>query len=283
MLVVLIAATGVGCQSSAALSPADVDGSTNGRETAGGSTAEPRTFTVLELRGVVGPCAVGYAHPNVCCHRGACTERPNAPFAACDLDSLTFPDRRLCCSLDHAGDCVGSSAPDASADAEPPRCSLPCSPGGKPAASANLEACSNHASPSCVYCCEGLSCPGNLCHCPAGPPCPADASSGSCPTQPPWMCNTQFDLCCRGSASGSPECFSQAVSVNAPAEGGGIFSGPNRCEIYGSMGGHTYDLACDATMTPQCTCSLDGAPTMSFPFANVSCSLTDCGFPPWPR
>jgi hypothetical protein len=34
-------------------------------------------------------------------------------------------------------------------------------------------------------------------------------------------------------------------------------------------------------MTPQCTCSFDGAPTMSFPLANVSCSLTTCGFPPW--
>jgi hypothetical protein len=297
MLAMLIAAAGVGCQNGAALSPSTIDGSANGRETGDGSTDELSTFTVAELIGAVGPCAVGYAHPNVCCHRGACTERPHAPFAACDLDSLTFPDRGLCCSLDHAGDCVAASAPDAGADAGPPRCALPCSPAGKTAASANFGECSNQENLSCVYCCEGLSCPSNGCNCPEGPPCPADAPAGSCPTQPPCTCDTptcaacpaswtdaapQVDLCCRGSASGSPECFSQAASVNAPAESGGMFSGPNGCEIYNSMGGHTYDLACDVTMTPQCTCSLDGAPTMSFPFAKVSCSLTVCGFPPWP-
>jgi hypothetical protein len=297
-LAMLVAATGAGCQSRALLDPADVDGSANTRESGSGSTDEPRTFTVAELIGAVGPCDVGYAHPNVCCHRGACTERPDVPFAACDVDSLTFPDRGRCCSFERAGDCVATSAPDAGADAARPRCSLPCSPGGKPAASSNFAACTNQANLSCVYCCEGSSCTGNRCGCPQGAPCPADAPEGSCPAPPPCQCYTptcdacpagwtdaasQFDLCCRNSTSGAPECFSQAVSVNVPAEGGGISSGPNGCEIYNSMGGHTYDLACDFSMTPQCTCSFDGAPTMSFPFANVSCTLTACGFPPWPR
>jgi hypothetical protein len=92
----------------------------------------------------------------------------------------------------------------------------------------------------------------------------------------------QVDLCCRAAASGSLECFSQAVAVNPPTGVDGVSSGPNGCEIHHSMEGHSYDLSCDTTMTPQCTCSLDGAPTMSFPFANVSCSLTTCGFPSWP-
>jgi hypothetical protein len=148
-----------------------------------------------------------------------------------------------------------------------------------------------------VYCCEGLGCPSNICHCPAGPACPADAPPGSCPAPTPCACNTprcdacptgwtggwqQFDLCCRGAASGSPQCFSQAVAISPPTGTAGIFSGPNGCEIYRVLDGVSYDLTCDVTMTPQCTCSLDGVPTMSFPtFANTLCLLETCGFPPW--
>jgi hypothetical protein len=278
------------CQGRTELSPAEVAPSS--------PSVEPRIVTRAELIGSVGECANGYAHPNVCCHLGVCTERPNAPFAACELDSLTFPDRGLCCSLDQAGDCVAASAPNGGADAGRPRCSLPCSPGGSPAGSKDRRQCSNQADPSCVYCCEGSSCTGNRCSCPPGPLCPANAQPGTCPVQPPCTCNTptcdacpagwtdvapQFDLCCRTSTAGSQECFSQALSVNLPSEGGSIYSSPNGCEIYNSMGGHTYDLACNAKMTPQCTCSFDGAPTTSFSATSISCSLTLCGFPAWPR
>jgi hypothetical protein len=297
VVALLIAASGAGCQNRAALPPSGVDGAPIGSYVGGESTKAPMTFTVEELVGDVRLCAAGYEHPNVCCHRGACSERPNAPFAPCDDDALTFPDRGRCCSLDRPGDCVGASDADAGVDVDPRRCALPCSPGAKTAADANFEACTNDLGGGCVYCCEGLGCPSSTCRCPPGPFCPADAPPGSCPPAKPCACNTprcnacpagwssgpqQFDLCCRGTASGSPQCFSQAVAINRPADGGGMVSGPNGCEIYNVMDGVSYDLACDVTKTPQCTCSLDGVPTMSFPFANVSCALTTCGFPAWP-
>jgi hypothetical protein len=286
VLAVLIAATATGCQSGAALS--SPDGSANSRETGSGLTGQPLNLTVGDLIGAVGACPSGYAHPNVCCQRGVCTERPATPFAACSLEALTFPDRSRCCSLDRADECVDAPKLDVGVDGGVRNCSLPCSPGGKPAGGQPLGPCTNQASQvGCAYCCEGLGCTSNICHCPPLPP-----NGGSCACNTPtcdacpaaWMeAGPQVDLCCRSSSSGSPECFSQAVAVNSPAEGGSIFSGPNGCEIYHSTGGHTYDVACDVTLTPQCTCSLDGATTMSFPFANAGCSLTECGFSPWPR
>jgi hypothetical protein len=256
---------------------ADLDGA------AGSSAAQ--AVSMFVLIGGVAPCAAGYAHPSACCQRGACLEDQNAPFSACDEHSLTFPDRRTCCSLSDGKNCVAVPNADADASAEaaaPAACSLPCGPEGYPAGETQFLACSNPPSAiDCVYCCTGLGCPSDVCNCPAEPPCSCNTPScTACPDGWQGAEGNQVDLCCRAGSTGGTECFSQSAEVRAPAEGSSMTSGPNGCDAYKSAGGHFYEVSCDVTMTPTCTCSMDG--TMTQPLASgdkVGCSFSLCGFP----
>jgi hypothetical protein len=55
-------------------------------------------------------------------------------------------------------------------------------------------------------------------------------------------------------------------------------SGPNGCDDYQSANGHFKEVFCDTTMTPQCTCSLDGKITQT-PAVKDGCSFSICGSP----
>jgi hypothetical protein len=256
-----------------------------GSDGGAGRSADPQAVSMFALIGDVPACAAGYAHPNACCQRGACLEDPSDPFAACDKTSLTFPDRRTCCALADGNACIAASNMDAGIDgAATAPCSLPCGPEGYPAGETQFSACSNPPSAiSCVYCCSGLGCPSDECNCPAqfegSPPCACNTPRCSqCPDGWQAVQASQVDLCCRAGASGSTECFSQSGQVEAPAEGSAMTSGPNGCDAYQSANGHFKEVFCDTTMTPQCTCSLDGIITQTSAVID-GCSFSICDSP----
>jgi hypothetical protein len=188
---------------------------------------------VSAVSGSVPACNVGYAHPSVCClasptQATVCTECPAAPFGACDSAALTFPDPRLCCSLD-GGACrdvsVGSIAPT---DAGNGACYYPCGPGGYPpdkliSSAVTIPACADgmgSPNPVCEYCCSGegtaTTCALNECNCPlelpGSPPCVCGPQCNVCPSG--WQVpQGGTDLCCRTDSLGEVECFSQATSI----------------------------------------------------------------------
>jgi hypothetical protein len=253
---------------------ADLDGAAQG-------TGGAQAVSLFVLVGEVHPCPTGYAHPNACCNHGACREDPSAPFVECDGSSLTFPDRRTCCALGDGSDCASASIVDATLDAAAPAaCSLPCGPEGYPAAETQFAVCSNVPSvASCVFCCSGLGCPSDMCSCPAEPPCACNTPRcGACPVG--WEAQAaQVDLCCQAGPGDPQKCFSQSAQVRAPTEGSADLSGPNGCDDYKFADGHVYEVLCDSTKTPQCTCSLDGTITDTFALSKDGCSFSICGFP----
>jgi hypothetical protein len=271
---------GAGCGGGPLLTGMNRADAGNGADADGRADAKPVVLTIADLVGPVVACGGGRAHPNVCCRGGACRAQPDAPFAACAAGTLTFPDRRRCCALGTPADCVDQAPSDAgSAGPAFGACSLPCGPEGRPADGDTFPACFNEPTTvACEYCCAGLGCTANICHCPASPtPCACDTPAcAACPDG--WSAVVpQVDLCCR---EGAHECFSQSTFVRAPAEGGGTFSGPDRCEKYESSNGHVYDAQCDKKVTPACTCSLDGTTTMTFDFGDGACEFATCGFSP---
>ena len=260
----------------------------------GGGGAPPEdggavAVQLVDVLGAVASCGPGSEHPNICCRGGGCVAHPGAPFAACDADSLTFPDRAHCCPLDAAGACVAvapGSSPDAATVSLPShQCALPCGPEGIPATpSLGFAVCSSSLdSEPCEYCCSGQGCTSNVCHCPElgpdGGVCDCNAPTcGTCPAG--WQpAPSQVDLCCR---AGGRECFSQSAEVLDRSGGGGRSSGPGACDLYAYKDGHVYDAACDESATPPCRCTLDDATTKTFASFDQGCDFGACGFPPWP-
>jgi hypothetical protein len=111
------------------------------------------------------------------------------------------------------------------------------------------------------------------------PPCACNtAQCSACPDGWQGAQTSQVDLCCHTGKSGATECFSQSTQVQGPAEGSSITGGPWGCDDYKSASGHVYEILCDTTKTPQCTCSLDGTITQTFAFKD-GCGFSSCGFP----
>jgi hypothetical protein len=224
--------------------------------------------------GVVPPCVAGSAHPNVCCRDGVCTASLAEPFDMCPAGALLFPDRRRCCPL-AGGDCVDAPLGDGGTDPIPgSSCTLPCGPESHAPAAPDLVCGTGPLTASCDYCCSGLGCVTDICHCPVLSTCQCGPACDSCPAG--WSAPApQVDLCC----ASPTHCFSQSVNVQAP-EGGGTFIGPDGCESTAMAGGQLYDLKCDAK-TSSCTCSFDGTTTKQFAFASGgACDIRSCGFPP---
>ena len=153
-----------------------------------------------QVSGTVTSCAVGSAHPNVCCTAGpneaaSCWTYPGSPFTQCDSNATTYPDPRSCCPLDGSSACSAATATDAGAgDA----CTYACLPGWYlPSSPSNNECCQTDSDGNTQ--CVGFGGTGELTPC------------GGCPSG--WQTPQGLpDLCCAEDANSTIECFSQALS-----------------------------------------------------------------------
>jgi hypothetical protein len=284
VVVVVVACAGVlaGCRADPAAAPQPIH-DTDAGATAASVSADSVPLSVLS--GAVPACPAGSAHPNVCCRSGpdeatVCSERAVSPFEPCDSASLTFPDPRTCCPLEGSGACAPLSDGGEPGEAgSHSACSFPCGPDGYPPSKLSddggFSSCADigPTGGSCVYCCEGLGCPSNVCHCPAIPVnAPPDAASCRCGPQCdacPAGWDSSFgvpDLCCRTLAEGR-ECFSQAGTIEplytfatCPFSFGA--TGVRSCNCsHRASDGHVYRITCDASQTPPCVCVRDGQVT----------------------
>jgi len=275
------------CASNIGITPNETGGSANGGAnagaTAGGVTGNAVPVSVAPLFDVaVAPCALGYAHPNICC-QGApyratvCNEDLTRPFGVCETGQYAYPDRNACCSLDNRTACVPPSGVDLTPDAgQQSGCQNPCYPGAYPPPELANSADGGPAGSALCYFGTGMSFepPQVLClECP-----PTDWCSTPCPAGWSAPVGGQVDFCCQTDSSGQSFCFSQAGYIGGNIGGGGMGTGADCISDWFANDGNSYVARCDSTASPACACLVNGVATWTGP--DLDCfDPSACGFP----